>query len=138
MIAIGMALIGLAVWAAFLWRRNGTLFDADNKGVRFFLWLLVFSVFLPQLANQAGWFTAEMGRQPWIVYGILRTSQGLSEAVVASQVLSSLIMFTFIYALLFVLFIFLLHRKIQHGPVETPQHHTPEDHWQDHLNEPRA
>ena len=138
MIAIGMALVGLAVWAAFLWRRNGKLFDVDSPGVRFFLWILVFSVFLPQLANQAGWFTAEMGRQPWIVYGILRTSQGLSEAVVASQVLSSLIMFTFIYALLFVLFIFLLHRKIQHGPVDTPRYDTPEDHWQDHLNEPRA
>ena len=138
MIAIGMALVGLAVWAAFLWRRNGKLFDVDSPGVRFFLWILVFSVFLPQLANQAGWFTAEMGRQPWVVYGILRTSQGLSEAVVASQVLSSLIMFTFIYALLFALFIFLLHRKIQHGPVDTPQHETPEDHWQDHLDEPRA
>ena len=71
---------------------------------------------LPQLANQAGWFTAEMGRQPWVVYGLLRTSDALSQAVKAGEVLFSLILFIIVYAGLFVLFIFLLNRKIQHGP----------------------
>jgi cytochrome bd-type quinol oxidase subunit 1 len=83
---------------------------------RWFLWLLVFSVLGPQVANQAGWFTAEIGRQPWIVYGYLRTSEGLSKTVEANQVLTSLIMFGLIYALLFAVFIFLLDQKIRKGP----------------------
>jgi len=80
------------------------------------LWLLVFSVLGPQLANQLGWFAAEVGRQPWIVYGVMRTPAGLSAVVKANAVLSSLIMFTLIYFLLFAAFIYLLNEKIQHGP----------------------
>lgn len=83
---------------------------------RWVLWILVISVLFPQIANQAGWFTAEMGRQPWIVYGLLRTSEGLSKIVVAEQVLGSIIMFLVIYMALFALFIWLLDRKIKHGP----------------------
>ena len=80
--------------------------------------MLVFawSVLLPQIANQVGWYTAETGRQPWVVYGLLRTSDALSQAVTANQVVFSLILFTLLYTLLFALFIFLLNRKIQHGP----------------------
>jgi cytochrome d ubiquinol oxidase subunit I len=80
-------------------------------------WLatLTLSVFLPQLANQAGWFAAEMGRQPWVVYGLLRTSDALSQAVSAQQVWFSLILFTVIYLVLFALFIYLLNKKIKHG-----------------------
>ena len=59
-----------------------------------------------------------MGRQPWIVYNVLRTSQGASPSVVASQVIGSLIMFSVIYIFLFSLFIFLLNRKIKAGPEE--------------------
>lgn len=77
---------------------------------------LVISVLFPYIANEAGWFTAECGRQPWIVYHLLRTSKGVSLSISASQVLGSLIMFIFIYVLLFALFIFLLNRKIQGGP----------------------
>ena len=115
MIAIGMALIGIAWLGVFLWWR-GWLFDASNPLVRAFYLVLILSVLGPQIANQAGWFTAEMGRQPWIVYNLMRTSQGLSEVVTANQVLASLIMFTFIYALLFAVFLYLLTRKIQKGP----------------------
>lgn len=79
---------------------------------------LVISVLFPQIANQAGWFSAEMGRQPWIVHGLMRTSEGLSKSVSASQVLSSLIMFSALYTLLFILFIYLLNNKIQHGPAD--------------------
>jgi cytochrome bd ubiquinol oxidase subunit I len=82
------------------------------------LWILVFSVLGPQLANQLGWFAAEVGRQPWIVYGVLRTPAGLSAIVKANTVLISLILFTFIYFLLFAVFIYLLNHKIQHGPHE--------------------
>jgi len=78
--------------------------------------VLTFAVVLPQLANQAGWFAAEMGRQPWVVYGLLRTSDALSEAVRAEQVLFSLVLFFLIYAVLFGLFIYLLRKKILHGP----------------------
>ena len=110
MVGIGFALAGLAVLAAFLcWR--GKLFQQ-----RWLLWVLVFSVLEPQIANQAGWFTAEMGRQPWIVHGLLRTSEGLSAKVQSEAVLTSLILFTLIYALLFAVFVYLLNDKIQHGP----------------------
>ncbi|GMU85571.1 MAG: cytochrome ubiquinol oxidase subunit I [Ignavibacteriales bacterium] len=113
MVAIGFLLIGLSAFALFLlWR--GKLFETS-----WFLKLLVPSVLLPQIANQVGWYTAEIGRQPWIVYGYLRTSEGLSKAVSAGQILFSIILFGLIYALLFFLFIYLLDRKIKHGPEET-------------------
>ena len=115
MIAIGMALIGIAWLGMFLWWR-GWLFDASNPLVRAFYLVLILSVLGPQIGNQAGWFTAELGRQPWIVYGLMRTSQGLSEVVSAQHVLASLVMFTLIYALLFAVFLYLLTRKIQKGP----------------------
>lgn len=79
---------------------------------------LVASVFFPALANQAGWVTAEMGRQPWIVYKLLRTQDGVSASIQAGQVASSITIFAFVYTLLFILFIFLLNHKIQHGPEE--------------------
>lgn len=111
MIAIGMALIGLSLLGCFLlWR--GKLYE--NKPV---LWLFVFSVLLPQLGNQVGWFTAEVGRQPWVVYGLMRTSQGISPAVKAPHILASILMFSAVYLLLFALFIFLLDHKIKKGPV---------------------
>jgi len=115
MVAIGMALIGLCSFALFLWWR-GKLFDKK--------WLLIVSVFsalLPQIANQVGWFAAEMGRQPWVVYGLLRTSDAFSQAVSANQILFSLILFFFVYTILFILFIYLLNKKIQHGPEDSPQ-----------------
>ena len=83
---------------------------------RWILWVLVFSVLGPQAANQLGWFAAEVGRQPWLVYGLMRTPDGLSAVVKAPAVLGSLILFTFIYSLLFAVFIYLLNDKIQHGP----------------------
>lgn len=110
MVAIGMFLIALTLYASLQWWR-GKLFQQ-----RWLLWIFVFSVMLPQIANQVGWFAAEMGRQPWVVYGLLRTSDALSKAVTANQVLFSLIMFTIVYLLLFALFIYLLNKKIQHGP----------------------
>jgi len=112
MVSIGMLLIILAILAAIgCWTRS--LYRR-----RWLLWVLVFSVFLPEFANQLGWFTAEVGRQPWIVYGLLRTEEALSKSVVSGQVTLSLIMFCIIYILLGALFIYLLNEKIQHGPVE--------------------
>jgi cytochrome d ubiquinol oxidase subunit I len=112
MVAIGMALIALTLYACIQWRRK-KLFDQ-----RWLMIVFAWAVLLPQIANQAGWFAAEMGRQPWVVYGLLRTSDALSKTVTAGQVMFSLILFTVVYALLFVLFIYLLNKKIQHGPVD--------------------
>jgi cytochrome d ubiquinol oxidase subunit I len=82
------------------------------------LWILVFSILLPEIANQLGWFAAEVGRQPWIVYGVMRTPEGLSKVVQANVILTSLILFTIIYFLLFMVFIYLLNDKIRNGPHE--------------------
>lgn len=110
MVAIGFFLIAISIISIIYWKRK-KLFET-----RWLLWVLVFSVLGPQIANQIGWIAAEVGRQPWIVYGMLRTSEALSKAVESGQVLFSLILFIIIYGLLFVLFIYLLNEKIKHGP----------------------
>ncbi len=115
MVAIGMLLIALTLYATYL-RIRGKLF---NK--KWLMTIFIFSVLFPQIANQVGWFTAEMGRQPWVVYGLLRTSDALSKSVTANQVLSSLIMFFFIYLVLLLLFLYLLNKKIKHGPYDESQ-----------------
>ncbi len=111
MVAIGMGLIGLSLAGAFYAVRRGASPPA------WLLRLLVVSVLGPQIANQAGWMTAEVGRQPWIVYGLMRTSEGVSRSVSAGAVVFSLVLFTLIYTLLFALFLFLLDSKIKHGPL---------------------
>lgn len=110
MVAIGFTLIAISLLGIFFWWR-GNLFKQ-----KWLLWIFVFSVLLPQIANQLGWITAEVGRQPWIVYGLLKTSEALSKVVEAGQVLFSLILFTLIYLGLFILFLYLLNEKIKHGP----------------------
>jgi cytochrome bd ubiquinol oxidase subunit I len=112
MVAIGMALIALSLLGVVCWFR-GTL--GQN---RFLLWIYVFAVGLPQLANQLGWLSAEVGRQPWIVYGLLRTRDGLSKVVGTGEILTSLILFSFVYLLLFALFVYLIDHKIRQGPGE--------------------
>ena len=112
MVGIGMGMIAVAV-LGFLYFRRGSLFEK-----RWLLWLLVLSVLGPQIANQAGWFAAEVGRQPWIVQGLLRTPEGLSAVVKANTVLCSIILFSAVYVLLFAVFVYLLNDKIQHGPDE--------------------
>ena len=107
----GLFVVLTLVGVYFRWR--GTIFEK-----RWLLWTFVLAVPLPYVANQFGWMTAEVGRQPWVVYGLLRTSDALSKAVVANQVLGSIIMFIVIYALLFVVWVFVLDSKIKHGPDE--------------------
>lgn len=110
MISIGMFLIGLTLYASYLWWR-GRLFDK-----KWLLKIFAFSVLLPQIANQVGWFAAEMGRQPWIVYGHLRTDEGFSQEVSSNQILFSLILFLVVYTILFLLFIYSVNKKIKQGP----------------------
>ncbi|MBR9976571.1 MAG: cytochrome ubiquinol oxidase subunit I [Bacteroidetes bacterium] len=117
MVALGMYFIALTLLASFL-RWRGTLF-----GKRWLLWVFVFSVIGPWLANHGGWVAAEVGRQPWIVYGLLRTSDALSKAVVAGEVLASIIMFIIIYLFLLAVWIYVMHEKIKHGPDDTEPAH---------------
>lgn len=112
MVAIGMTLIGISLLSLLMLRNN---FLFRNK---LMLKILVISVLLPQFANQLGWISAEVGRQPWIVYNLLRTKDAFSKSVTSGEVIFSLILFMLIYALLFVLFLFLLDRKIKHGPYD--------------------
>lgn len=112
MVGLGMFFIALTSLAlVLLWR--GTLFET-----RWLMWTFVFAVPLPYLANMTGWMAAEIGRQPWVVYGLLRTQHAVSKSVSAGEVAISLVMFTIIYSLLFALFVFLLDRKIKEGPHE--------------------
>jgi len=114
MVAVGMGLIGLSLLGVLLWWRR-KLF-----ATRWLLWCFVASVVGPQIATQAGWFSAEVGRQPWMVHGLLRTSDGVSRTVTGPEVLASLIMFGAVYLLLGALFLFLLGSKINHGPEDGP------------------
>lgn len=110
MVGLGMLFIGMTVLATvLLWR--GRLFEQ-----RWLLWAFVWAVPLPFLANQLGWCAAEIGRQPWAVYGLLRTGDALSKSVTAGQVLGSIVGFGVLYALLFALWLYVLLDKIRQGP----------------------
>jgi cytochrome d ubiquinol oxidase subunit I len=108
---------GLGTWFALLmivsafllWR--GRLYKA-----RWALWALLLSFPLPYIANTAGWMTAELGRQPWLIYGLMRTSEGYSKTVSASNGLFTLLGFMGLYTLLGLLFTVLIYREIANGP----------------------
>jgi cytochrome d ubiquinol oxidase subunit I len=110
MAGLGTYFVAVMVLAAFLlWR--GKLFRA-----RWILWALMLSFPLPYIANTAGWMTAEIGRQPWVVYGLIRTSEGYSKYVSTGNSLFTLLGFMGLYCVLSVLFIVLVYRIISKGP----------------------
>lgn len=114
MAGLGTFFVLIMTVAAFLlWRHQ--LFQA-----RWVLWILMLSLPLPYIANTAGWMTAELGRQPWLVYGLMRTADGYSKNVSAGNGLFTLLGFMGIYTVLGILFLFLIHREIAHGPDEMP------------------
>jgi cytochrome bd ubiquinol oxidase subunit I len=102
-----VAVMGLGL----LWLWHGCLFTA-----KWLLWLLMLSAPLPYIATTAGWMTAELGRQPWLVYGLLRTSEGTSPLVHSGNALFTLLGFLGIYLVLGILFLFLIVETIWHGP----------------------
>ena len=110
MVGLGLYFIVLTLYGLWCYKR-GTLFQK-----KWLLWVFVLSVFGPFIANQLGWITAEVGRQPWIVYNLLRTGDAVSPGLSGSYVLGSIIMFAVIYLLLFAVWIFLLNEKIHKGP----------------------
>ena len=111
MVGLGTIFIAIMLLAAFLlWR--GKLFES-----RWMLWVLLLSLPFPYIANTAGWMTAEIGRQPWLVYGLMRTADGYSKMVSAGNGLFTLLGFMGMYTVLGILFLFLVRREIEIGPV---------------------
>jgi cytochrome d ubiquinol oxidase subunit I len=84
---------------------------------RWWLHLMFWSIPLPMVAIQLGWIAAEVGRQPWIVYGLMRTSEGVSKVVTAPEIAASIVLFSVIYLLLGGTWIYVLRREVLHGPV---------------------
>jgi len=115
MVGLGMLFIALS-FVGLLAHWRGSL-----PRQRWLLRILVVAVVGPVLANQAGWAAAEVGRQPWIVYGLLKTADAASKAVSAGEVLTSLIIFGLIYLVLLVLWLVVLAAKIREGPPELPE-----------------
>jgi len=114
MVGLGTIFIAIMLISIFLlWR--GKLFDA-----RWMLWILLLSLPFPYIANTAGWMTAELGRQPWLVYGLMLTADGYSKTVSAGNGMFTLLGFMGMYTVLSILFLFLVRREIEHGPVGEP------------------
>lgn len=112
MVSLGMLFIGATGLSLVLLARK-KLFTPSWS------WLIkayIPAVALPVMANQLGWISAERGRQPWIVQGLLRTSEGISKSIVATEVLISLVLFVLVYILLFFVWLYVLDREIKHGP----------------------
>jgi cytochrome d ubiquinol oxidase subunit I len=116
MAGLGTLFIGLMALSCCL-LYGGRLFE--RRGV---LWLLMIASPLPFVANTAGWLTAELGRQPWLVYGVLRTRDGSSAQVSSGSTLFSLLGFMGLYALLSLLFCLLITRLLQQGPSGRDDH----------------
>jgi cytochrome d ubiquinol oxidase subunit I len=108
---VGLGTVFMALMAfALLWLARGRL-----ESARPLLWSLVLAVPLPYIANTAGWMTAEVGRQPWLVYGLMRTAVGTSQRVSAGNGLFSLIGFMGLYALLSIAFVLIMTKAIAKG-----------------------
>jgi cytochrome d ubiquinol oxidase subunit I len=113
MVGLGTIFIAIMAVASFLlWKRK--LFSA-----RWMLWILMLSFPFPYIANTTGWMTAELGRQPWLVYGLMRTAEGISPTVSAGNSLFTLLGFMGMYMLLGLLFLFLVMREVFHGPAHS-------------------
>ena len=110
MVGLGTIFIAVMLVAAFLLLARQTL------RLGWMLWILMLCLPLPYIANTAGWMTAEIGRQPWLIYGLMRTAEGASPRVVAGNGLFTLLGFMGMYTVLSILLLFLIYREIEHGP----------------------
>jgi cytochrome bd ubiquinol oxidase subunit I len=110
MITLGTIFIVLMAYAGFQSLR-GRL-----QSSRWLLWVLMLAFPFPYIANTLGWMTAELGRQPWLVYGLFRTSDGYSKVVSSGDTIFTLIGFVGLYFVLGVLFLVLVGREINQGP----------------------
>ena len=115
MVGLGTIFIGvMALGLFFLWRKKLYISKA-------LLWTIMFLVPFPYIANITGWYVAELGRQPYLVYGLLKTSEGISPTVSSGNTLFTLLGFVALYMLLGLLFLVLVGKTINEGP--KPQTH---------------
>ncbi len=112
MVGVGLLAILLGLIGLFLLIKN-KLFEANK-----YLYVLPFLIPLPHIAHETGWIAAEVGRQPWIIYKLMKTADGASIVVSANQLVFSLIMFFLIYSLLFAMFVYLFFKIVKNGPEE--------------------
>jgi len=117
MVGLGTIFIAILLVAAFLLAR-ASLYSSP-----WMLWILMLAFPFPYIANTAGWITAEAGRQPWVIYGLMRTPAGISPQVSSGNVWFTLIGFFGTYLVLGILFLFLVYREIEHGPVPAAEPH---------------
>jgi cytochrome d ubiquinol oxidase subunit I len=111
-IMVGLGTIFIGAMVLLVWQlRRGRLYES-----RPWLWVLLLLMPFPFIANTAGWMTAELGRQPWLIHGLMRTSDGPSMHVSAGNTLFTLLGFMGMYTVLAILYLFLTHREIEHGP----------------------
>ena len=117
MVGLGTIFLAITFLGLFLlWRR--ILFTS-----RWYLWILMLALPFPWIANEAGWVVTEVGRQPWLVWGLMPTAQGVSSTVVAGETIFTLLGFVGMYMLIGLLFLFLAGREVAHGPDEEPRTH---------------
>lgn len=112
MVGLGTIFIAVMVLSA-IWLKAGWLFESN-----WLLWILMLLFPFPFIANTVGWMTAELGRQPWLVYGIMRTEHGASPMVSSGNILFTLLGFLGMYTVLSILYLFLMLRRIEAGPKE--------------------
>lgn len=112
MVGLGMLAIFMGLLGLFLLIKN-KLFEANK-----YLYVLPFLIPLPHIAHETGWIAAEVGRQPWIIYKLMKTADGASIVISANQLVFSLIMFFLIYSLLFAMFVYLFFKIVKNGPEE--------------------
>ena len=117
MVGLGTLFIALMGFSALMLRK------ARINSQRWLLWILMLAFPFPYIANSAGWMTTELGRQPWLLYGLLRTADGSSHLVHAGQTVFTLLGFMGLYLVLGLLFLMLIGREIAHGPLSTPVEH---------------
>lgn len=109
---VGLGTIMIAMMSlAMLWLVRGRL-----RAASWIQWMLMLAVPLPYIATTAGWMTAELGRQPWLIYGLMRTAEGASPQISAGNGLFTLLGFMGLYMLLGILFLFLVAREVAAGP----------------------
>ena len=127
MVGAGTLMIVLALFGLFSSLR-GRISDTDGFWNRTWLQALLFAIALPFIANTSGWVLTEMGRQPWVAYGLLRTEDGVSPAVSTWEVVLTLSGFTLVYGVLMVVTIGLIKRHIEHGPPDETGEEVDEEH----------
>jgi cytochrome d ubiquinol oxidase subunit I len=110
MIGAGLLMLVIALWGLWKWGRGALV------GSRWFSRAAMLGIALPFIANSAGWIFTEVGRQPWVVYGLLRTDNAASPSVSTAEVLTTLIGFTLLYAVLAVIAGWIFVRAARRGP----------------------